>query len=252
MKNSPRKNKNTDNIDLLIGYDEFQDAVKEIRKTLQIPEDGFVNDEDIKKWTENAYIKSDEILESKKLKDQRIKINKELQSKKINKEEADKKWKEILNTIPWNYFTNAVKNLIITFHLPKHYDYFLRGYITTNNKKYPMNGFTITPSKDRKTVQVNVHMRLTNQDLREIKEEVNQYFGENLPHAQNIKDLPKKLEIENMYKNKEVLEEVTREKHKINDADIAETAYGDRKKKGSVRSTVQNLKSMRRRRFSGE
>lgn len=250
MKKRIKPNKNADNINLLIGYDKFQKAVKEIRKDLQIPEGGFVNDEDIKKWTENAYAKSDEILESKELKDQRFIINKKLQSKEINKKEADKEWKEILNAIPWNYFTDAVEDLITIFHLPEHYNHFLRRYIISNAVIYPMDSFTITPSKDKKTVQVNVHMRLTDEDLREIKKNVNQYFGKDLPHAQKISDMSTKLEIENLHKNGTEEDVVTGEQYSLTSEDIAERVYGDPTKKDLVYETARGLKRLRKSRFS--
>lgn len=252
MKNLSRKNKNADNIDLLVGYDEFQDAIKEIREFLEIPINGFAKSEAIKNWTESTSKKTEDISNSKKFRDQEKEIRKQLDSKKATPKQAEQEFKKIGNDLPWNYLTNSIKNLIETFHLPEHYDYFLRNYIISNTIRYPVNGFTITPSKDKKNVQVNVHMRLTDQDLREIKKEVNQYFGKDLPHAQKIDDLSKKLDVENMYKNKVVLEEVTRETYKIDDGDIAETVYRDRSKKNSVRSTVQNLKSMRKRRFSND
>lgn len=251
MKKITRHNKNTDNINLLISYDKFQKRVVEIRNFLDIPENGFTNDVAIKNWTEGALAKSDEITESKKFRDQENKIREKVRDKIISPKQAHEEWRTLTEIIPHNYLEHSIKRLIAEFHLPDHYNHFLRRYIISNVVIYPLDSFTITPpSKDKKTVQINVHMRLTDEDLRELKKNVNQCFGKNLPHAQKIADMSTKLEIENLYKNGTEEDVVTGKQYTLTSEDIAERVYGDPTKKDLVYEATRGLKRLRKSRFS--
>ena len=247
--------KNWDNLLLLCTYKPFNDRVREIRKRLNIADDGLRTDEEISAWHTQTDQRCDEIMDSTDFQRQLRSIRTNFVKKKISRPEAEKMSEELHLLLPSNYLTHSVKELTKEFNVPENYQMAIRGYIIRNAISFmPANNFTIGPwdPKDNKRqaryVPLRIYAKLTDEDLREIKEEVNRCFGKNLPSFKNIRSLERNINIEAIDTNGE-LDAVTYKHEKVDRSTIAERFLGSRKKKAEIKKIKEALNKTRKNRF---
>lgn len=175
---------------------------------------------------------------------------------KITRQEANKRLKEIYAVLPFNFLTRSVKELAREFNLPESYHEALRYYIYRNEFFFvPAASYTVGPwdtgdsIAEARYVPLRVYAKLTDEDLKGIKEEVNKFFGEKLPFIQNAKEVAERLEIERLREEGVEIDVVTNKSYKLSDEEIAEKILGSRKKKSKIYESVRGLKTLRKRRF---
>lgn len=250
----PSAKKHQDNIKLLLSHQKFQTRIKEIRKRLGIPEDGFADSQEKHSWTKRMLIECDTLSDSPKFKQKEKIIRDAVKAKEISLKEANDMLHKLYAELPVNYRSQSIRSLIKEFNLPENYEFHLGIYLASNKAIWPGQSFSIGPydSGDKITearyVPVRIYAKLTDDDLQELKYEVNQLFGKNLPAFQNLRDLDKKLEIERLLKE-EAYDLVSKKSYKLNAEDIAERVLKNPKKKGEIYITKQGLKKLRKNRF---
>lgn len=243
------KKRTGDNIKLLISDPEFQKNIREIRERLCIPLEGFASRQEIEDWFTWAAKEDDRLIESPEFAKNLKAIKKSLDSKVITLTEAEKQSYEAHLILPINYRTHAINELIQNFHLPKNYEFMLSGYLFDNSTTYLINNFAITPSKDRRSVEVAIYTRLTDDDLIQIKDHVNNYFGEGLPYIQSLNDIDTKLLIEKELDAKYEIDVANNTTYKMSHEDIAEKVFGDASRKKEIYETKRGLNRLRKARF---
>lgn len=246
--------KNLDNMKLLASYHEFQKDIKEARKFLEIPDSGFKTDKDVQVWTRETDDKSDEIFASKKFQVQLRMIREKLDKKEIGLRVAEKQSKFLHNEIPWNYLTNTTYFLCQKYNVPENYSDYLRQYIFFNTINAPMYNFgggeypAMTSPKQNRFIPFKIYTRLTDSDLRDLKQDV-EFYGKHLPRFQAIKDIDKKLRIEEWLKNRKQFDPVENKPYNVSLAYIAEHELGSKKKAKYTFDVGKNLRKIRKRRF---
>lgn len=258
MKNTMRKAKqkikktinqrNIDNMKLLISYPEFQKRVREIRMNLSIPEVGIKKYKDMEQWMRDTSDKDDAIQRSPEYTKEEKRIWSLKRQKKITRNEEEILWEKLLHRLPFNFLTDSVREIMADFNIPENYELFIRMYITTGSINAPASNFSATITKKR-CVPITIYTRLTDRDLKEIKKYVNGYFGKKLPFVQKVRDVPKKLEVERLYLQGEEYDPVTEKNYKLNNEDIAEKVFGNKKKEKDIYEIVRSLDGLRKRRF---
>lgn len=243
------KKRNGDNIKLLISDPKFQKNIQEIRERLSIPLEGFTTHQELEDWFLWATEESDRLLESQELIRKLEAIRESLNKKVITRTEAEKQSYEAHLILPINYRTHVIDELINNFRLPKNYAFMLRGYLFNNSTTYLINNFSITPSKDRRSVEVTIYTKLTDDDLTQIKDHVNNYFGKGLPYIQNLNDIDTKLLIEKTLERKIEFDPVTNTEYRLSHEDIAERIFGDPSRKNEVYETKRGLARLRKSRY---
>lgn len=227
-----------------------------IRNYLEIPLNGFATSEEGSAWHNQQAIRSDEIMDSSEFRKKEAAVTILLKKNKITRQEANKRLKEIYAVLPFNFLTRSVKELVEEFNLPESYQEALRYYIYRNEFFFvPAASYTVgswdtgDSIAEARYVPLRVYAKLTDKDLKGIKEEVNKFFGEKLPFIQNIKAVEERLEAERLKKEGWEYDEISGKSYKLSDEEIAERVLGNRKKKSKVYESVRGLKTLRKRRF---
>ncbi len=252
----PSNRKNLDNMKLLISYSEFQQAVKEARKYLDIPENGFNKDnpETIEQWTRKIDKRSDQMMESADFIRQLKMVREKLRGEEIGMHMAKKQSQLLHYKIPWNYLTNTSKFLTEKFNIPENYEYPIRQYIISNYINAPTSNFSggeypaWKRPKEIRYIPIKIYARLTDTDLKELKRHVDRY-GKHLPKFQALKNIDKKLTIEQWFENRSKYDSAEDRDYKTTTAEIAENLFGNKKHAKKVYEVVREIKELRIRRF---
>lgn len=182
-------------------------------------------------------------------------IRAKFKKNEITPKEAKNESKELHLLLPFNFLTHSVKELSKEFNLPESYQNTIRGYILRNKISFtPANSFTIGPwdigesPTDARYVPIRIYTKLTDEDLKEIKEEVNKYFGKDLPSFKNIQKLERNINIETIDTEGE-LDTVTYKHEKLDRSLIAGRFLGNKKKKSEIAKIKETLMRTRKNRF---
>lgn len=215
---APKKNqshKNRNNLELVSTYQPFIEQVQKMRERLGIPKGGFKTQSEGVSWCKRKSMEAD-------------------------------------NLVVLAHFT---KDLAKKFNLPESYRNALNYYILQNDFfLVPGSSYTVGPwdSGEKLTearyVPFRVYAKLTDEDLKKIKKEVNKHFGRRLPSFKNIRDLERKLEVEKLTREGE-LDAVTYQHQKMKPEDIAERVLGRRSKKKEIPNIINGLRKTRINRF---
>lgn len=216
-------NKEKDNILLLFSMDEFIEKVECIRKSIGIPKE--MCDEE-----------TDD-------------IDKEIYSQLWMKEIRNKldKGEKLFNILVY-----GIKEIVNEFNLPEHYYSIIEHFIYFNKVKYPILPFSFWLDKNKKSVNVRIHEKLTDKDLIKLKEIINDYFDEYLKEIRPLKNIEPKLVVEKYYKNRNVCDPGSFEKYKLSAKEIAENVKADTGKKIKTKDIYdipRKLESTRKIRF---
>ncbi len=251
----PSLQKHQDNIALLIAYPEFQKEVQKIRSHLNIPHNGSWGSNSIEKWMNSMAEKSDQILESPDyLKHESI-IRDKLKRKEITIKQANIQMKLLNDRIPFNYLSRSVDMIMVKFQLPRNYDYFVYNYIVANRVHVPASSFSIGQGVEkywwRKSgyLPIIVSAQLTDEDLKELKRTVNDWFGKRLPRYQSLKNMEKKIEIAQWHNDPIRQDEATNEFYRMGNKEIAENLLGSKKKNKEVYEASRAVKRLWHTRF---
>lgn len=236
-------------------YAPFKERITYIRNYLKIPLDGFTTNEKASAWNHQKAIQSDEIMDSPEFRKNEEAITILFKNNKITRQEANRKLKEIYAVLPFNFLTRSVKELVKEFNLPESYHEALRYYIYRNEFFFvPAASYTVGPwdagdsITEARYVPLRVYTKLTDEDLKEIKKEVNKYFGKNLPSFKNIRDLERNVEIDRTDTEGE-LDAVSYKFKTVDRALIAERFLGSAKKKPEIKKIKETLNKTRKNRF---
>lgn len=255
-KNPPISHKkNLDNIKLLVSCEEFQKIVNGARGYLEISESGLLNDKVSEKWhEEKLYKKSDIILSSKSIIEQEKMVRKKLQSGEISRNMANKQMNLILQKVPVNYLTNTARFIVDKFRLPLNYECYIRQYILFNTINAPYNNFVVGPYHDVKKISgvrfvpITIYAKLTKEEIKYLKREI-ELIGKNLPKINPLKDIDKKLEIEEWLKKENRFRKTFDEEYYLTAEEIAEKVFNNCKKPKSIYEARRELNELRKKRF---
>lgn len=255
----PSLKKNEDNIKLLISYPEFQEKIKQVRKYLNIPENGFENgSNNLEKWENEMAEISEKMMNDSKFQQQIKMIWQKQRRGEVSLVMARKQSYLIHDKIPINYFSNRCLFLTDKFGLPENYSDFIRGYILDGRTTVRTSNFTIMPfykDKGGRTVRhltVEIYARLTDRDLADFKRQIDLMIKNKLPKYQELRDIDKKLNLEKWVENRIKHDEVNDIDYKMTDGEIAKNLFGSRKKTKKVYDTCRSIKKLRKSRFGKE
>jgi len=253
----PSAKKNMDNMKLLVSYPATLEIIEETRANLGMPMDGFrTSDSSFRAWYDSYIQKTDDVRESKEFIKKEQAIKTKWREHKISPKSARKMLDRLFHKVPLHYFGFQVRRIIRQFNVPENYEQNIKSYIYFGKITAPCSNFIIGPYNGnelmRKThrVPITIYAKLTDSDLREIKLNVNKYFGkDNLPFIQDSKNIDRDLEIEHWHQNRKRFDSVENEEYEVSTEEIAENLLGSRKKKNKVYNAVSNIKKLRKRRF---
>jgi hypothetical protein len=217
------RNKEKDNILLLFSMDEFIEKVENIRKSIGIPKEMCGEETD-----------------------------------DIDKEIYSQLWmKEIRNKLdkgekPFNILASGIKEIINEFNLPEHYYSTIEHFIYFNEVNYPILPFSFWLDKNKKSVNIKIHEKLTDKDLVKLKEITNDYFDEYLNEIRPLKNIEAKLVVDKYYKNRNVRDPESFKEYKLSAKEIAENVKADTGKKIKTKDIYdipRKLESTRKTRF---
>lgn len=216
-------NKEKDNLLLLFSMDEFMEKIENIRKSICIPKEMY--DEETDDMDKDIYSQ----LWMKGIKD------------KLNKGEK-----------PFNILSDGIKEIINEFNLPEHYYSIIEHYIYFNKIRYPILPFSFWLDKNKKSVNVKIHEKLTDKDLVKLKEITNDYFGNYLNEIRPLKNIEAKIVVEKYFKNRNVRDPESFKEYKLSAEEIAENVKADTRKKIKTKDIYdipRKLESTRKNRF---
>lgn len=261
-KEFPSGKRNSDNLKLLLSDSLFNERVRDIRTFLHIPIDGFDSeskscDQECKNWQDELCRRSDEVADSQEFWKELKKHRMMLDNKEISYKEYKSLNYELHDKIPVNYLTRSVERLIDEFNVPANYRHSIHNFILYNKHIWtPMNVFSDMPGTRKngkeKAVTLTIYAKLTDKDLKYIKEHVNEVVGKDLPDFNPLQDIETKITIEEYYKNRNVFDEVEAKPYKLSSAEIAENVEQDTGKKikpKDVYENVRSIKNLRDKRF---
>lgn len=247
--------KNLDNIKLLFSHKPFREDLIKIRKNLCIPENGFTKDEEAQKWEVGTDILDDLSMNSLAFLNQEQKIAGKIESGEISQKMGNKQIKLLYTKLMCNYFTDSVNFLIEKFHIPYNYEQTIRRYVIFNEIMFvPAQNYAVSnylfnkKNKSSKPVTINIYAKLTNEEIKQLKKSIER-FGENLPEFQPLKNIDKRLELEEMIENRHYFNEVEQAEGEYKTSDIASDFFGNENKKKKVYDTKRDLRREREKRF---
>jgi len=247
--------KNLDNLQLLFSYSEFQKYVSDAREYLEIPQEGLQeNTGKIKEWHDRMIEKSDKMMNLSSFIEQEKRIKDLTKRKEIGLVMVEKQLALHYHKVPINYLTNTSQFLTDKFNLPEHYADSIRAFIISNRIEVPTDNFAIgfsnPESLDRmRHLEINVYSELTDDDLKEIKRRIKNWIGKPLSSFQALKNIDKKLEIEQWFENKIKQDIATGESYIMHAKEIAQNLLGSKRKHKRVYETVRQMRGLRKRRF---
>lgn len=198
--------------------------------------------------------KSDEMMNSSSFIEQEKRIKDLTKRKEIGLAMVEKQMALHYHKVPINYLTNTSQFLTDKFNLPEHFADSIRAYIISNRVEVPTDNFVIGFSNPKslnqmRHLEIRVYAELTDNDLKEIKRRIKNWIGKPLPRFQALKNIDKKLEIEQWFENKIKQDLATGESYITHAKEIAQNLLGSEKKHKQVYETVRQMKSLRKRRF---
>lgn len=260
-KGFPSYQRIRDNLRLLFSDPEFNKRVQEIREHLHMPQTGFSpdlenRDEKCHEWHEEWYRRSDEIADAPAFWAELRRYKEMLDTGKITRKEHMRLHSTLHETIPVNYFTRNVQRLIEEFNAPINYMHSVRHYILFNEPTWiPMQNFGEIRDHTRKgenAITLKFYTKLTDKDLKFIKNYVNNLADKDLPDFNPLKDIDTKIAAEEYYLNRDVRDEVEQKPYRLSSKEIAENVEEDTGKKmppEKVYDAVRSLKRVRNKRF---
>ena len=216
-------NKEKDNLLLLFSMDEFIEKIENIRKSIGIPKEMHNEETDD--------------------------IDKGIYSQLWMKETRDKLDK---GEKPFNMLAGGIKEIINEFNLPEHYHSIIEHYIYFNEVKYPTLPFSFWLDRNKKSVNIKIHEKLTDKDLVKLKEITNDYFSDYLNEIRPLKNIEAKLVVEKYYKNRNVRDPESFSEYRLSAKEIAENVKADIGKKIKIKDIYdipRKLESTRKTRF---
>lgn len=248
--------KNSDTMALLVSYPEFQKEVKEARDFLGIPKDAkWERNEKVREWYHSLGTKSDEIMDSKPFNVQLKMIREKVARKEIGPIMTQKQSHLLHLKLPLNYLKFTPEFLTSKFNVPENFAEHIRQYIVRGTITAPSNNFSFGPyppwttSREVGHLPVKIYAQLSNEELQDLKKEI-EIFGDKLPKLLPLKkDINKKLTLEEWYSNRYKYDASEDKEYKISVAEIAENVIGNKKKGKQVYEAVRELKKLRRKRF---
>lgn len=232
-------------LSILMGNEKFQTYISSVREFLEVPEDGFSNDEIVKKWTYEMDEKDEKYLNSVGYKNQNLNIRKKIKSGEIDIAMANKHLHVLGDNLRVNHLTSACKYVVDKFNLPSHLTNAIKYYILYNKLVFvPTENFAYIPdiNKDR-VARIEVYSKLTKEEEKRllvlIKEQTNDF-----PKIKQISDTTmKRLSFDDWNKNKNSYTE------KITAKDIAKEYLGSSKKSQHVYDGKRELEKKRKKLF---
>ena len=262
---APSHKKNLDNLKLLLSDLDIKQIVARTRKFLNIPTGGFADPENIKteeelgQWRGEMYKREKELLD--RFRPIVKKIKEQVKAKLSDEATAQKQIDMLYEQLPENYLTARVVEIIKNCNLPINYEDSIRRYLVFGNIFAPAHPFNVVSySEDpkvrlRESVTVKFYSKLTDDDLKPLKKLVNNIFGEELPESPGpIKDIDKKIKIEEINRNREVFDVRDRVGYKLTAREIAEMVDDESEPYtattiNQVHDAPRELKKLRDKRF---
>ena len=244
---------------LLVSHNEFQKDVREIRKHLNLPVMGFSDadsQEKIAKWHQNIESETGRVWSSKEFVEQELKIKNDLREGKIRRSMANRQLGLLSEKAPSNYLNNRVFFLICKFNLPLNFEYYIKLYIVGGTIGAPQHNYIggmypVMPvnSKKEQYLNVKIYTKLTKDEMDELHAYI-EWIGHRLPKYNPIKDIDKKLEVEEWYENPVRVDEADGfREYTMPVSEIAENLLGSPKKVKKVYDIVDDLKKMKNKMF---
>ncbi len=175
----PSQQKYRDNLKLLVTDKKFQERVKEIRKYIELPENGLDTEvpncnELSEAWHGEFYRRSDEMMASPEFSLELEKYKNLFDTQKISYQEHKNLRDTLHQKIPLNYFTRQCENLTVEFNIPLNCAHSIQRFILFNRLDFsPMTPFVISTgsSKDRHEnwVALTFFAKITEADLISVK-----------------------------------------------------------------------------------
>lgn len=257
--NLPGKNlayrKNFDNIKLLFSYKLFQKDLIEIRKNLYIPKDGFANDEEAQAWETKTDDLCDLMMNSPEFLNQEQQIIEKVKCGEISQRMGNKQMNLFHKKVLCNYFSDSINFLIEKFHIPYNYEQTIRCYILFDEIMFvPAQNYAVCnyqfnrKNKSSKPVIINIYAKLTNEEIKQLKKSTER-FGKNLPEFQPLKEIDKRLDVEQRLGSRNYFDGVENVVNKVKTSEIALDFFGNENKKKKLYDTKKDLKKERQKRF---
>lgn len=232
-------------LSLLVGNDKFQTYILLVREFLEIPKDGFSNDNNVIKWTHEMYEKDEKYLNSLGYKNQNLNIRKKMRSGEIDLTMANKHLRLLDDNLRVNYFTSVCKYVIDKFNLPSHLSNAIRYYILYNKLVFvPTENFAYIPdlNKDR-IARIEVYSKLTKEEERRLLYLIKDQT-KNFPKIKQISNITmERLSFEDWNKNRNKYSE------KITAKDMAKEYLGSSKKSQKIYDAGRELVKKRKKLF---
>lgn len=256
----PAYKNNLDTMKLLTTSTLFQKVVKDTRDFLEIPEKGMIRDnKTIKEWTEKMIQCSDEKIESRELNEHLQDIYKKVESKEIDKRTAEKQSKLLHNEIPINYLTDAIDFILDQFNLPLNFKDSIRCYIMFNEISAPLTNFSVGPwpagtksISNLSYLPITIYAKLTDKELRQIKEQTRSILADKLPKYKEIKNIDQKMKLDAWNRHKEKLDAVEQKSYTTTAKEISKDILKSSKHVQKVYDSTRTLQKLRKKRFGTE
>lgn len=240
---------------LLLSCAEVKKIIAETRKRIGIPEEGLGDEQQIEQWHKKDDLRCDSMMSSSKFAELESEIYKKLQDGEITQNKAKELTKELYRQIPVDYLYSQIWKIIRQFNMPDNYEHHIYKYILYGIITAPIANYVIGPFspweklRDVRRVPITVYAKLTDKDLRDLKLQINQYFGGKvLTFIQDVRDISRDLESEKTLAEKEY-DYTTGEEVKLSAEDVAERIFGSRRKKKEVFKARERLRKLRKTRF---
>ena len=153
-------------------------------------------------------------------------------------------------------FAKEMRRIVSDYSLPDNFGRFVEKHILYGTADAPLRNFAVIPfsretdPSESRHVKVEIYARLTKEEIKELREEVDRIGGD-LPDFRELKDLEKRLERE-----KEALEVQDLNANRLNEGDSRMTygealgdKYGKRKEGEKAREDLRGLEDHRVKRF---
>lgn len=232
-------------LSLIVGNEKFQTYISSVRGLLEIPKDGFSNDDNVRKWTYEMHEKDEKSLNSLGYKNHNLNIRKKIKSGEIDVSMANKYLHLLDDNLRVNYFTSACKYVVDKFNLPSHLTNAIKYYILYNKIVFvPTENFAYIPDLNKDHVaRIEVYSKLTKEEekrlLNFIKVQTN-----NFPKIKQISNITmKRLSFEDWNKNRNKYSE------KITAKDMAKEYFGSSKKSQKIYDAGRELEKKRKKLF---
>ena len=146
-----------------------------------------------------------------------------------------------------------IRKVIHEFNLSKAFEMTLTQYVFTGKiYRTPAIPFSFRPNPKDRTVSVLIGQKLTNEDLKTIKEYVNGYFGNILPELKEVPGIEKRIVAEKLYREREehdfVENKTTRRSAKEITQNILEET-GESMSRDELYDVPRQLERLRKERF---